>query len=173
MMILSKIIAAGAMALAICSPACAMSSQAEQVTKWVTLSKDNISKDKYYVPFMVVDKVNARLYLFDVNGVLITETAILIGSAKGDDSVAGIGDRALSAIKPNERTTPAGRFYASHGLDTSGEDVLWIDYNAAIAMRRASDRKPGMSTRSRVSRLQSKFISDKSVTLGCVNVFLQ
>ena len=46
------------------------------------------------LPFMVVDKVNARLFLFDAGGALRATTPILVGLARGDDSPPGIGARA-------------------------------------------------------------------------------
>ena len=37
---------------------------------------------------------------------------------------------------PEERTTPAGRFVAERGQNLRGEDVVWIDYDAAVLMHR-------------------------------------
>ena len=39
---------------------------------------------------------------------LLDHTAVLLGSAHGDDSVPGIGERELSDMPPEVRTTPAG-----------------------------------------------------------------
>ncbi len=119
---------------------------------------------------MIIDKVNARLFLFDGKGGLVATTPVLLGLARGDDSPPGIGTRKLSAITPAERITPAGRFVAGAGEDTDGKDLIWIDYDAAIALHRASDRKPGMGARSRVERLASATPAEKRVSLGCVNV---
>src|SRR5674476_1663356 len=58
----------------------------------------------------------------------------LLGSALGDDSVPGIGDRKLSSIRPEERTTPAGRFVAALGLNLGGAEILWVDYDGAVSM---------------------------------------
>ena len=64
---------------------------------------------------MIIDKVNAQLFLFDGTGGLIAATPVLLGQARGDDSPPGIGTRPLSAIKPGERITPAGRFVTGAG----------------------------------------------------------
>ena len=74
-------------------------------------------------------------------------TAVLIGAARGDDTVAGIGSRPIAAVAPHERTTPAGRFTAEPGHNASGEDVVWFDYASQtgyppLASRIAS-RAPG------------------------------
>jgi len=119
---------------------------------------------------MIIDKVNARLFLFDGKGRLDASTPVLLGLARGDVSPPGIGTRKLSAIKPAERITPAGRFVTGPGEDIDGTDLVWLDYDAAIALHRASDRKPGMASTSRVERLSSSTSAEKRVSLGCVNV---
>ena len=140
-------------------------SEARRVADWIVSSKD--SGD---LPYMVIDKVNARLFLFNGEGRVRATTPILLGLARGDDSPPGIGTRALSALTPAERITPAGRFVVGAGKDIGGADVIWIDYDAAIALHRASDRKPGMGARSRSERLSSATPTEKRVSLGCVNV---
>lgn len=61
---------------------------------------------------MVVDKLNAKAFVFHSDGLLLGTAAVLLGSAVGDDSVPGIGNRELSSIRPYERSTAAGRFVA-------------------------------------------------------------
>ncbi len=136
-----------------------------QVADWIVASADNHQR-----AFMIVDKVNARLFLFDADGSLRTVTPVLLGLAYGDDSPPGVGTKKLAEIKPAERITPAGRFVTEPGQNLAGKDILWVDYDAAIALHRASDRKPGMSVRSRVERLASASIRDRRVSLGCINV---
>lgn len=94
---------------------------------------------------MIVDKVNATLVLYDPRGSVRAATPVLLGLAHGDDSPPGIGSRKLAAIAPGERITPAGRFVAETGRNLAGQDILWFDYDAAISLHRASDRKPGMT----------------------------
>ena len=47
-----------------------------------------------------------------------------------------------------ERTTPAGRFVASLDRDVHGQEVLWVDYDAAISMHRAHPSARTSVTRS-------------------------
>jgi hypothetical protein len=61
---------------------------------------------------------------------------VLLGLARGDVSVPGIGERKISDINPHERTTPAGRFISEPGRNLSGEDIVWVDYDAAVSMHR-------------------------------------
>lgn len=141
------------------------SAAADRVVDWVVRSGDNGGR-----PFIVIDKVNARLTLFDAQGVVRATTPVLLGLARGDDSPPGIGTRKLSDIAPAERITPAGRFVLEAGKNMAGKDIVWIDYDAAISLHRASDRKPGMGARSRVERLTSATPAEKRVSLGCINV---
>lgn len=140
------------------------SAEARRVADWVMRSADNGG-----LPFMIVDKINARLFLFDADGGLRTTTPVLLGLARGDDSPLGIGARKLSAITPAERITPAGRFIVETGVDLVGHDILWIDYDTAIALHRVSDHIPN-SGRSRNERLAGTSATARRVSLGCVNV---
>ena len=83
-----------------------------------------------------------------------------------DDSAPGIGNRKLSTIRPEERTTPAGRFVAALGHDFK-HDILWIDYGAAISLHRVIRGTPGDH---RLERLATTSPLDKRITYGCVNV---
>ncbi|GGI85746.1 hypothetical protein GCM10007973_22880 [Polymorphobacter multimanifer] len=139
--------------------------EARRVSDWIVATNDSVNQ-----PFMVVDKANARLFLFDAAGKLRATTPVLLGLARGDDSPPEIGTRKLSEIAPQERITPAGRFVAQIGQDLDGSQILWIDYDTAIALHRASDRKPGLSSKSRLARLSSATPAEKRVSLGCINV---
>src|SRR5690606_29973444 len=124
------------------------SADAQMVADWVVRSRDNFG-----LTFIVVDKTNAELFLFDAGGVLRAATPVLLGLGVGDDSPPGIGSQKLSAMKPADQITPSGRFVAGRGLNLAGKDILWIDYDAAVSLHRASDRKPGMTSQSRTERL--------------------
>jgi hypothetical protein len=143
----------------------APSVEARGVADWVVASDDN--RD---LPFIIVDKVRAELFLFDGRGSIRAATPVLLGLARGDDSPPGIGERKLSAIKPGERITPAGRFVAAPGENLAGQDILWVDYGAAVALHRATDVVPGLTARDRLARLASASLSDKRITHGCINV---
>ena len=86
--------------------------------------------------FVIVDKKNARAHVFDAKARAQTSTPVLIGAAVGDHTVPGIGTRPMHLVLPEERTTPAGRFVGESGRNTSGEDIVWVDYNAAVSMHR-------------------------------------
>jgi hypothetical protein len=90
----------------------------------------------------------------------------LLGLAYGDATVAGIGDRDLSTIRPEERTTPAGRFVATLGRDLDKE-VLWIDYGAAVSLHRVITINP---KERRPQRLATATPLDNRISYGCVNV---
>ena len=143
----------------------AASAEARQVANWVLASSDNQG-----LPFIIVDKAHAKLFLFDGGGEILAASPVLLGLARGDDSPPGIGNRKLSLIKPEERITPAGRFVAAPGLNLSGQDILWVDYEAAISLHRATDRKPGLTSKSRMERLSSASVLDNRISHGCINV---
>ncbi|MES1976785.1 MAG: hypothetical protein V4451_02030 [Pseudomonadota bacterium] len=139
-----------------------VSAQAIHVADWVVDSANNQS-----MPFMIVDKVKARVLMFDASGNLQGAASALLGLARGDDSTPGIGDRKLSTIRPEERTTPAGRFVASLARDLHGEEILWIDYKTAISLHRVVKGTP---SERRAQRLNSAAADDKRISYGCINV---
>ncbi|CAN5400019.1 hypothetical protein BH10PSE18_BH10PSE18_41960 [soil metagenome] len=123
--------------------------------------------DNKGLPFAVVDKKNARLFVYRADGTLSGTTPVLLGAARGDDSVPGIGERPMAQIKPSERTTPAGRFVSEPGRNMQGEDIVWVDYDAAVSMHRV--RTSNKSER-RAQRLASPTIADNRISYGCINV---
>jgi hypothetical protein len=138
-----------------------VSTEARDTADWVTASHDN-----HALPFVVIDKVNAKVFAFDGAGILRGAAPALLGMARGDDSVPGIGQRKLATITPPERTTPAGRFEASLGRDFE-QDILWIDYEAALSLHRVIK---GRRVDDRAGRLASPTPSDNRISYGCVNV---
>jgi hypothetical protein len=81
--------------------------------------------------------------------------------------VPGIGSRKMSTIRPEERTTPAGRFVASMERSLQGDEILWVDYDAAIALHRVIATVP---KERRLQRLASQTPADRRITYGCINV---
>ena len=142
-----------------------ISGDARRVEEWVLRSGDN-----HRSPFMIVDKANARMFIFAPNGALMGDAPVLLGLARGDDSPPGIGNQPLASIRPADRITPAGRFEAAFGRNLAGQDILWVDYLAAISVHRASDLKPGLSVASRLARLASATPADNRISHGCINV---
>jgi len=138
------------------------SSQARQLAEWVIDSGDNRS-----LPFAIVDKTDAKVFVFYADGRLRGSAPALLGLAPGDDSVPGIGSRKLSSVRPDQRTTPAGRFVAALGSNLHGEEILWVDYDAAVSMHRVITTKP---EERRLQRLATPTPLDNRITYGCINV---
>jgi hypothetical protein len=118
-------------------------------------------------PFMVIDKQRARLFVLSSHGQIEAESPILLGAARGDFSAAGIGERDLPGIRPHEKTTPAGWFYSRPGTNLAGEDVLWLDYDAAVSIHRVRATNPAER---RLERLATPTPADNRISYGCINV---
>jgi hypothetical protein len=138
------------------------SRDARQIADWVVDSGDNLAK-----PFVIIDKTNARVFVFDAGGRIRGAAPALLGLARGDHSVPGIGERELSAIPPEDRTTPAGRFVAALGRSSRGEDVLWVDYEGAVSLHRVINSDP---KERRLHRLATPTPKDNRISYGCINV---
>ena len=136
------------------------SADARYAAAWVLAGADNQN-----LPFAVVDKRDARIYVFEAGGRLIGASAVLLGIAPGDFSV-GI-DRAPASLSLAERTTPAGRFEARPGRNDKGEDIVWIDYAASLALHRL---RPAPVQERRPARLDSPSPDDNRISAGCVIV---
>lgn len=148
-----------------CSPALGSQpfDEVRQTVDWIHQTRDHRGR-----PFAVVDKKNARLYVFTASGELAGTSAALLGATPGDHTVPGVGERAQRGeVRADERTTPAGRFDSLPGVNLSGEHVVWADYASAFAIHRL---RPGRSFKVRYDRLQSETASDNRVSLGCVIV---
>lgn len=139
----------------------AVSASAHEVADWIVVSHDN-----HGLPFVIVDKIAARVFVFDALGTVRGSAPALLGIGIGDDSIPGIGDRKLAAIRPSERTTPAGRFQASLGEDFE-QDILWVDYKAALSLHRVI---VGTRADHRAARLASPTPLDNRISFGCINV---
>lgn len=139
------------------------SDDARFVAQWVMQSADHRG-----LPFAVIDKKGAQIYVFDGGGRLSGATPALLGQAVGDESAPEVGAHTQAGEVPlHERTTPAGRFVSRPGRNLDGEHVVWVDYAAAFAIHRL---RPGASFRSREARLASASASDNRASLGCVVV---
>ena len=138
------------------------SRNAQHLADWVVDSGDNRC-----MPFVIVDKIDAKAFVFNADGRLRGAAPVLLGLARGDDAIPGIGDMKLSDIRPEERVTPAGRFVASLGLNFHGKDVLWVDYDGAVSMHRVVTHNP---KERRLERLASRNPLDHRISYGCINV---
>jgi len=104
-----------------------LSVDASLVARWVARNEDNRG-----MPFVIVDKFRARLYVFSSIGRLVGESPVLLGLSVGDESIPDIAERTPASLAPAERTTPAGRFASEPGHNARGEDIVWFDYDASL-----------------------------------------
>ena len=132
------------------------------LANWVVYTHDHQNKS-----IIILDKKDARVYVFDRTGHLQAASPVLLGSAIGDDSVPGIGEKPIAQVLPEERTTPAGRFVAEIGMNTRGEDVVCVDYDAAVSMHRVLTTNPAER---RLERLASPTNEDNRISYGCINL---
>lgn len=133
-----------------------------RLAAWIVANADNDG-----LPYIIVDKAGAAVFASDPQGRPAGSASALLGLGRGDDSLPGIGDRKLSAILPEERITPAGRFVAALGENLSGKAILWVDYEAAISLH------PVVTTNlieRRAERLATRSPSDNRISYGCINV---
>ncbi|HEX4711220.1 L,D-transpeptidase [Phenylobacterium sp.] len=133
-----------------------------QLADWAIASSDN-----HGLPFVIIDKVAAEVFVFGADGQLRGAAPALLGLARGDRSTPFVGDRELSRIPPAERTTPAGRFDAFVGPAWGGKKVLWVNYATAISLHPVVVGKPKDH---RLQRLKSPTPADNRITFGCIDV---
>jgi hypothetical protein len=133
-----------------------------QMADWVVDSGDNRG-----LPFVIVEKPQAVVFVFDAKGRILGTAPCLVGLQPGDDSVPGVGTMTLVQITPDMRTTPAGRFVASLGHDLGKLDVLWVDYPDAISLHRVVNN---VRAERRPERLASPTPLDHRISWGCINV---
>jgi hypothetical protein len=136
------------------------SPDAQRVARWAAAS------DAGGLPFVILDKIEARVFVFGADARLLGTAPALIGMTRGDDTVLGIGGRRLATIGRDERTTPAGRFVAALGNDFV-QDVLWVDYHIALSLHRVVT---GGRRDRRHERLASPTPLDNRISYGCINV---
>lgn len=116
--------------------------------------------------FAIVDKPGATVWVFDRQGQLLERSAVLVGQAPGDVAPPDIGTRPLSKVRPSEKITAAGRYVTEPGRNAQGEDIVWLDYDAALSMHRVRN-VPGEH---RPERLRTPGTADKRISFGCINV---
>jgi hypothetical protein len=133
-----------------------------RMADWVVVLADNRS-----LPFVIVDKKDAEVFVFNGQGQILGAAPALLGLAVGDDSAPGIGTKPLSAIPPQDRTTPAGRFVANLGHDSGKQNTLWVSHKDNIALHRVITGRPKDH---RLQRLATPTPLDNRITFGCINV---
>lgn len=138
------------------------SSDARRLAHWVVTSRD-----AHGLPFVIVDKLDARVFAFDTLGRLRGAAPALLGLARGDRAAPDIGTRRLADISPAERITPAGRFEAGLGRNLTGREILWVDYAAAVSLHRVISTN---IKERRLQRLMTPSTDDNRISYGCINV---
>ena len=134
----------------------------QRMAEWVATSADNGG-----LPFAIIDKKGAEVFVFNRQGQLLDAAPALLGLAVGDDSVPGVGEEPLSAIPPEDRTTPAGRFVAYVGQEPGKPNTLWVDHKDNVALHRVITGRPKDH---RLQRLATPTPLDNRITFGCINV---
>jgi hypothetical protein len=140
----------------------AVTGNALHIADWAVHSGDHQG-----LPFIVVDKVYAKAYAFDASGRFIAATPVLIGMGVGDTFAPGVLKMSMYETTPSQRITPAGRFFAEEDRNLKGQRVLWIDYDAGIAIHKLSPKK---TAQRRHERMASPYPADHRITFGCINV---
>jgi hypothetical protein len=139
-----------------------LSADVHHIADWAVHSGDNKG-----MPFIIVDKVHARAAAFDRTGKLLRSTPILIGMGVGDAFEPGVLQMDMHDTMPSQRITPAGRYVAEEDLNLAGERVLWVDYDAGIAIHKLPAKK---TQQRRHERMRSSNPADHRITYGCINV---
>ena len=137
------------------------SAEVVDTVQWVSATKDNAG-----LPFVVVDKVNAQVYAFTPYAQLKATAPVLLGAGVGDVALVP-QDAPMSAMPPNKRITPAGRYPSRLVIDNHGKTVLLVDGPNLITMHIVAKGTPAQR---RAERLASVTSGDNRVSFGCVNV---
>ena len=77
-----------------------------QVANWSVYSGDHQK-----MAIVIVDKQDARVWIFNPDGKLLSSTPALLGAAVGDESVPGIGEKPLSQVLPEGTTCGCGAWH--------------------------------------------------------------
>jgi hypothetical protein len=135
--------------------------EVERFAHWVVVTGDNAG-----LPFVLVDKPNARVLAFNGAGQLQGEAPALLGMARGDRLLAP-NEATMAEMRPEQRITPAGRFVSRLAHDSEGKELLVLDYQAAISLHPVIKGTPAER---RAERLKSATSQDNRISYGCINV---
>ncbi|MCG8344345.1 MAG: hypothetical protein MI685_04160, partial [Chlorobiales bacterium] len=106
------------------------------------------------------------VFVFDQKGKFVAAGPVLLGISKKDRIDPKTLNYRLSQITADKRVTPSGRYTAVIGKDHRGKELLWVDYEYAIALHPVAN-VPGQN---RKTRLKTKTHKDNRITWGCINV---
>lgn len=135
---------------------------ARNLADWIVDSADHQN-----LPFIVIDKKEAKVFVYHPDGKLHAATSALMGVTIGDDTAIGVGKKKIADVLVAERTTPAGRFEADLGRDLQKTELLWIDYDSGVSMHVVVT---GVASERRLQRLSSEEPAEHRITYGCINV---
>ena len=112
-----------------------VSHAAAELLSWIAQTGNHAG-----APYVVVDKRQARVWVFDAQHRLLGASPALLGLTVGDREVADITRRDVTRLSKDARITPAGRFASEPGVNLQGEDVVWLGQwaerkNARLAVR--------------------------------------
>lgn len=137
------------------------SAEVHEVARWVVESGDNAR-----LPFVLIDKANAQVLVFNPAGQFQGAAPALLGMARGDRALVP-NDATMSQMPPHVRVTPAGRFVSRLAKDTYGKELLVLDYDASLSLHPVVKGKPHER---RAERLNSVTSEDNRISFGCINV---
>lgn len=137
------------------------SAEVKRVARWVVDSGDNVG-----LPYLLIDKINAQVFAFNPAGQLQGAAPALLGMARGDRMLVS-NDTKMSAMPPNVRITPAGRFVSRLAKDAKGKELLVLDYAASLSLHPVVKGTPAER---RAERLMSATAQDNRISFGCINV---
>jgi hypothetical protein len=137
------------------------SEEVKRVASWVVASGDNLR-----LPYLLIDKVNAKVFAFTPTGQLKGAAPVLLGMAKGDRLIAP-NTATMAQMPPQVRITPAGRFVSRLAIDSHGKELLVLDYDASISLHPVVKGTP---KEHRAERLASATSQDNRISFGCINV---
>ena len=137
-----------------------VSQAAAELLSWIAQTGNHAG-----APYVVVDKRQARVWVFDAQHRILGASPALLGLTVGDREAADITRRDVTRLSKDARITPAGRFASEPGVNVQGEDVVWLDYEAGLALHRV---RPGLAQASRLQRLAAEVASAQRVSMGCV-----
>ena len=138
----------------------APSAEVQRVSRWIRETGDNGG-----LPYLLVDKANARVYSYSRAGQLQGDAPVLLGMAKGDRLLVP-NSATMSVMRPEQRITPAGRFISRLGIDSHGKELLVLDYDASFSLHPVIKGKP---YEHRAERLASATSDDNRISFGCIN----
>jgi hypothetical protein len=138
------------------------SQESRRLANWIIHNNNNQN-----FPYIIIDKTEAVVSVFNQEGKLLGATPALLGLRIGDKINPDTKNKPLNQISPEERITPAGRFFAQLGKNASNHIILWVDYENAISLH--SIRSANAKER-RGERLATPSAEDNRISYGCINV---